>query len=318
MTQNVIIFGADGFIGSHFANYLQVNFGELNLRLCDYSGKGSSEYVDVRNPIEIKGDFGSSDIIINLAAIHRTPGHPDFDYFETNLKGSENVCEFAERMGIENIIFTSSIAPYGASEEEKFEETLPTPNTPYGISKLVSEEIHKRWAFKESKRRLLILRPGVVFGKGENGNFTRLATAIGKGIFFYPGRKDTIKAAIYVKELVIQSFNLFEKQKDQVSVYNFAYSPSYTIEEIASKISLVMGKSKPRIVFPAFALKLLAGLLKTLGFGRFGFHPARVNKLMTSTNISGDKLKNSVGEYRYSLDEALEDWYKDCDRTGLF
>ena len=42
----------------------------------------------------------------------------------------------------------------------------------------------------------------MVFGKGENGNFTRLYWAIRGHKFAYPGRKDTIKACIYVKELV--------------------------------------------------------------------------------------------------------------------
>ncbi len=38
--------------------------------------------------------------------------------------------------------------------------------------------------------------------RGENGNFTRLYWAIRGHKFAYPGRKDTIKACIYVKELV--------------------------------------------------------------------------------------------------------------------
>ncbi len=42
-------------------------------------------------------------------------------------------------------------------------------------------------------RQLTIVRPGVVFGKGENGNFTRLYWAIRGHKFAYPGRKDTIK-----------------------------------------------------------------------------------------------------------------------------
>lgn len=70
--------------------------------------------------------------------------------------------------------FTSSIAPYGAAEELKEETTLPMPNTPYGISKLVAEKIHQTWQAGGEGRQLTIVRPGVVFGRGENGNFTRL------------------------------------------------------------------------------------------------------------------------------------------------
>ena len=165
--------------------------------------KSTFVYCDVRKPIEnLPFTPTPDDIIFNFAAVHRTPGHPDHAYFETNIRGAENVCAFAEKWGIKNIVFTSSIAPYGAAEELKEETTLPTPNTPYGISKLVAEKIHLGWKASSSDHKLTIVRPGVVFGKGENGNFTRLYWAIRGHKFAYPGRKDTIKACIYVKELV--------------------------------------------------------------------------------------------------------------------
>ena len=315
---NVIIFGGSGFIGTHYRNYLDSILEDANILHFDIDATNNVSFLDVRIKIEIPGDFSDKDVIINLAAIHRTPGHPDYEYFETNIKGAENVCAFAERVGICNIIFTSSIAPYGASEEVKTESTLPTPNTPYGISKLVSEEIHKRWVEKDLKRRLMILRPGVVFGKGENGNFTRLASAIAKRFFFYPGRRNTIKASIYVKELVYQSWELFQKQESQIDIYNFAYQPPYTIEDIVEKICSTTNNPKPKIVIPAFALKIVAMIFKVLGLSKLGIHPERVKKLMTSTNISGQKLRNAIPDYKYSMDEALEDWFHDCDQRGLF
>ena len=39
------------------------------------------------------------------------------------------------------MIFTSSIAPYGPSEELKTESSLPVPQTPYGASKLEAESV---------------------------------------------------------------------------------------------------------------------------------------------------------------------------------
>jgi nucleoside-diphosphate-sugar epimerase len=316
--RNVIIFGGSGFIGTHFQNYLRDTKG-INVYCFDWKSSNPLEVLDVREEIRINQDFSSDDLIINLAAVHTTPGHPDHEYFETNMLGAKNVCEFAERGGIGNIIFTSSIAPYGASEEEKTEDTLATPNTPYGISKLVAEHIHKEWAAKDKSRRLMILRPGVVFGKGEGGNFTRLAKAISKGLFFYPGRKDTIKACIYVKELVYQSWALFNNQTEAVKTYNVAYEPALTIEQIASGIADVQRKSAPKIVISSLVLKFAAVVLKVTGVGSaIGIHPDRVKKLMLSTNISGKKLQEASEGYKYSFQEALTDWYNDCDSKGLY
>ena len=36
-------------------------------------------------------------MIFNFAAVHRTPGHEDHEYFETNIRGAENVVTFAEK-----------------------------------------------------------------------------------------------------------------------------------------------------------------------------------------------------------------------------
>jgi nucleoside-diphosphate-sugar epimerase len=147
----------------------------------------------------------ADDVIFNFAAVHRTPGHPDYAYFETNVLGAENVTAFAEKYGIKKIVFTSSIAPYGAAEELKEETTVPTPNTPYGISKLVAEKIHMIWqARNQAERQLTIVRPGVVFGKGENGNFTRLYWGICGGKFIYPGRKFPCQDGSYLHRSVRQ------------------------------------------------------------------------------------------------------------------
>lgn len=139
------IFGGSGFIGTHLITLIDNIYPGTkiyNLDIVKNNHEGKSTYIncDVRSEINIDISVTSEDVIFNFAAVHRTPGHPDQAYFETNIRGAENVCAFAEKFGIKKIVFTSSIAPYGAAEDLKTEETLPTPNTPYGISKLVAEK----------------------------------------------------------------------------------------------------------------------------------------------------------------------------------
>jgi nucleoside-diphosphate-sugar epimerase len=311
---NFIIFGSSGFIGYHFKQFLKPD----KCISYDLSPVPGDEFLDIRNHIFVEKDFNPSYTIINLAAIHRIPGHQDHEYFETNIRGAENVCAFAEEKGINNIIFASSIAPYGAGEDLKTENTLPTPNTPYGISKLLAEHIQKEWAARDPKRKLLIIRPGVVFAKGENGNFTRLYQAINKRRFFYPGRKDTTKACIYVKDLVQLSFQIFNSLDSGTSLYNFTYEPAPTIEEIVETMCEVIGKKSPKFVINGNLLKSTAAMLAPLGFNKMGIHPDRVQKLMLSTNISGKKILDDGYSFQYTLKDALEDWYNDCNRQGLF
>ncbi len=310
-----IIFGGKGFIGSHYREYIETN--DLGKVICFDLKDG--ETCDVRKEIELDDQFSKDDIIINLAAIHTTPGHLDFEYFETNIKGAESVCAFAEKHGIQNIIFTSSIAPYGASEEFKNEITLPTPNTPYGVSKLVAEKIHQIWLAKDEKnRKLLILRPGVVFGKGEGGNYTRLYQALKKGLFFYPGRKDTSKACIYVKDLVQVSLELLGNEYLDSELYNFCYAESPRIDRIVKEICTITKIREPKLLINGKLMMLAASILGILGGKKFGIHPQRIRKLMISTNISGEKLSKTNCEFKYGLRGGIADWYKDCAEEGLF
>ena len=130
--KKIIVFGGSGFIGTHLSDLLAKK--SLDFLIADIvkPRKKQWEFVlsDVRKKILFTTN-GKDDIIINLAAIHKTPGHPDKDYFETNIKGAENVCSFASQNNINTIVFTSSIAVYGTYEEKKSELTLPMPDIPY-------------------------------------------------------------------------------------------------------------------------------------------------------------------------------------------
>ena len=336
---NFIITGGTGFIGTHLTNLLIEKFPKVKIYNLDIVKPGtpnpvvknykkalkdgqklSSVWVncDIRNSIDnLPFVPTEDDIIFNFAAVHRTPGHEDHEYFETNILGAENVTAFAEKYGIKKIVFTSSIAPYGAAEELKTENTLPTPNTAYGVSKFVAEKIHEKWQNGDVKnRKLTILRPGVVFGKGENGNFTRLYWALRKHRFAYPGRRDTIKACIYVKELVNFMLYCVENQISGEEVYNCCYEPAYTIEHIVESMKKVTGLSTFVPDIPNWLIMPLAAILGVLG-SPMGICPARVKKLQISTNICGKKLKECSYEFKWTFEDALNDWYKDNDNLNL-
>jgi nucleoside-diphosphate-sugar epimerase len=317
------IFGGSGFIGTHSVALIRERDAHAtvyNFDLVENCHDGQSVYVpcDVRKPIDADVQTSPDDVIFNFAAVHRTPGHPDNEYFETNIRGAENVCAFAEKHSISKIVFASSIAPYGAAEDLKYETTLPTPNTPYGISKLVAEKIHQIWQARDTiGRKLLIVRPGVVFGKGENGNFTRLYWGIRKRIFFYVGRKDTVKACIYVKELVRFMLEQLEHQQNGTELYNCTFEPAFTIEQIAEAIKKVTGMKRKILKINSSLLMFAAGVIGAIGGKKFGIHPARVKKLMISTNISGKKLAESGYTFHYSFEAALIDWFNDNNMQAL-
>tara|TARA_B100002051_G_C16691739_1_gene615890 strand:- start:377 stop:1324 length:948 start_codon:yes stop_codon:yes gene_type:complete len=313
-----IIFGGSGFIGKNLIKQINAEYQVYDIVKSDKN----FNYCDVRMGIKISSNFDPNCIIYNLAALCTIPKYKDSEYFDTNVNGALNICNFAREKNIKTIIFLSSISTYGVKENYVSEENLPMPNNAYGISKLIAEQVHLNWQAEDSdNRRLIIIRPGIVFGKNENGNFTRLYKAMSRGVFFFPGRNDTKKATIYVKDLIkimLASNKIFEKNP---IIINACYPSPHRIRDICLSISKVTSVRAPKIVIPGFILKFLGFLFFTLG--KFlkreflGIHPDRIHKLMISTNVSGKKLEQYY-KLQFTMDEAISDWFNECGQKGLF
>lgn len=122
------MFGGAGFIGSHLLRSLAMrgysDLVSVDLRPPHHPVQGVRYDIhDIRNPIP--NDLADSQPyeVYNLAAVHRTPGHPDHEYFDTNVPGTVNVCAYCQNVGVKRLAFTSSIAVYGPSETPKSESS---------------------------------------------------------------------------------------------------------------------------------------------------------------------------------------------------
>jgi GlcNAc-P-P-Und epimerase len=314
MSVDYIIFGGSGFVGTHFSNYLEdIGSSFLIADIIEPIKKNLPfKITDVRERISLDTESYSDTIIVNLAAVHKTPGHASKEYFETNIKGAENVCDFARDKNINTIVFTSSIAVYGTYEEVKSEETLPMPDIPYGISKLSAEDIHKKWQAEDPlKRRLIILRSGVVFGQYEKGNFTRLINSLKGKYFAYVGRKETKKANIYVKDLVQVIYELSIDKSLTNETYNIAYNPSLSIEEIVGSVSEIGNMKFPRFVVPRWLIVFLSSIMYYI-FKKKDFNPQRMNKLVISNNIGSEKINKKIN-FTFGFSKGIADWMDETD-----
>lgn len=317
--RHATVFGGSGFIGGHLVASLAragASVVVADLQPPDDLPPGARfELVDVREPIALEPPVTDS-LVFNLAAVHRTPGHPDHEYFETNVAGARNVTAFCARGGVSSLFFTSSISVYGPTEEPRVEASPPAPTSAYGRSKLEAEGIHRAWVAEDGDgdRRLVVVRPAAVFGPGENGNFTRLARGLRKGFFLYPGRKDTLKACGYVDDLIGSLFFMWGAA-DPVVTYNYGYAEPPTLEAICAAFHEVGGLPAPRGVIPTAPMLAVARLLSA--FGLKTFDPERVRKLVASTNIRAEELNRRGFPYETDLRSAIARW-RDADPPGEF
>jgi nucleoside-diphosphate-sugar epimerase len=323
MASIAFIFGGSGYIGTHLIHVL------LNKNLFDKlivldirepkgfelereSGLLNYKETDVRKKIEIEIldiDINKS-WIFNFAAIHREPGHTYKEYFDTNIPGAENINEFARRTGIKNIFFTSSIAPYGKSLQERNEKSTLYPETAYGISKALAEKIHQNWLVEDDSRRLIIVRPSVIFGPKDPGNVYRMIKALKKGTFVLPNGGDIIKGYGYVYGLV-ESMLFTINKKDRLIVYNYAENPVVTLKEMVNIAKKELNIKKRTVKLPINVLASIAFfvqiLSKILG-KKSDIHPVRVKKAGFPTNIKPQYLIDNEFEFKYDFRNALIHW----------
>ncbi len=308
-----VIFGGAGYIGTHLAQHL-VSSGRFDrVHLADIrpatrtTDKVSASITDVRKPIPAALIAERPVWIFNLAAVHREPGHEAHEYFDTNLPGARNVCAYAAEVGCQNIFFTSSISVYGPTTGPTAEDSRICPITPYGGSKYPAELIHEAWLAGQAGRRLVICRPGVVYGPGDPGNILRMIKAIRRGYFAYPGSSGIHKSYAYIFGL-LESIDFIMRRDERQVVYNYVEAPTEPLGELVRITKELLGSRAPVFRIPEQVLVPAAGLAQLLLGAHNPIHPVRVKKAAMSTHIVPGVLQKLGFEFRYPYRKSLEHW----------
>jgi len=314
----ILLTGGSGFIGSHFHNYLP-NEDLINLDLNEPSFACQSTFI--QGDIRIEGDIRKAiqgrniKTIISLAAKHHDFGIGHDEYFDTNEDGTKMICKVAAEFGISEIIFYSSVAVYGLRQEISNENLEPKPDSPYGASKLAGEKVLEKWSREKPDRKVLIIRPTLVFGKNNMANMRNLIRQIDSGLYFHLGKADNIKSIAYVENVVQATLHLLHKMKPGVFIYNYADEPQLTTREIGNTIAEALSK-KVRLTVPK-TLGVMMGvpfdiMIKLTG-KNLPISSARIKKLSTPTHHSAQKLFSEGFKPKYSSEEGLKkmvEWYK--------
>ena len=231
----VSIIGGSGFVGSNLAELFVQN--NINFQILDnVKSKLFPEkyiYGDIRNSDELK-QIADSDILINLAAVHRDDVRPLSLYDEINVVGSKNICKLAKENGINKIIFTSSVAVYGFAKPNTNENGEINYFNDYGRTKYLAEEVFVDWYNEDPiNRTLVIIRPTVIFGKGNRGNVYNLLNQINSKKFAMFGNGENIKSMAYVKN--VAAFINHSLSFDQgIHLYNYIDKPDMNMNKLVS------------------------------------------------------------------------------------
>lgn len=155
--KKICITGADGFIGSHLAEYC-VRLGYDVRAFCLYNSLGRPGWLeqspligdmeifwgDIRDPDRVRQALAGHDAVLHLAALISIPYsyYSPQSYLATNIQGTLNVLEAARANEIARVLHTSTSEVYGTAQFVPIAESHPlNAQSPYAASKIGADQM---------------------------------------------------------------------------------------------------------------------------------------------------------------------------------
>lgn len=157
--KNVLVTGADGFIGSHLVEHLSTM--DCNIKaMCIYNSFNSWGWLDtldknitknidiflgdVRDIKSVNQACKNIDYVFHLASLIAIPHsyNSPYSYLQTNAMGTMNIMEACLTNNVERVIHTSTSEVYGNMNKMPIkEESLIYAKSPYSATKIAADQI---------------------------------------------------------------------------------------------------------------------------------------------------------------------------------
>ena len=159
----IIITGANSYIGTSFENYMK-----------QFGNQYQIDTLDMRDSSWRSVSFEGYDSIFHVAGIAHIKETEENAhlYYEVNRDLPIEVAEKAKAEGVKQFVFLSSMSVYGLNTGIITKDTVPSPKSNYGKSKLQAE--NELMKLESDAFKVAILRPPMVYGKGCKGNYQTL------------------------------------------------------------------------------------------------------------------------------------------------
>ncbi len=267
--------GATGFVGSHVAHALAENGADLRLLVRHNSNLKNIQDLtadlftgDLRDPISLEKGIAGCDVIFHVAADYRLWVRDPEEMYRANVEGTRAILEAAHKNGVRRVVYTSSVATMGftqngASAEENSPVALANMIGPYKQSKFMAEQVAVEAA--RSGLDVVIVNPSTPVGERDIK-----PTPSGRIVVDFLKRKfpayvDTGLNLVDVKACALGHISALEKGRSGERY--ILGGENLTLKQILDKLAAITGLPSPKVRVP-YVLALATGVVDELVTGR--------------------------------------------------
>ncbi len=291
---NVLITGANGFIGNNLVPYLKAN----NLTI--YEVKRNLTHKS-ENEIEFKNlstewmNLKGINAIIHLAGLaHDLRNKTQADeYIKINTDLTVNLYETFLNSHASFFFFMSSVkATADPLDSPLLETDSAQPDSVYGLSKRKAED-HILNKLQALGKMTYIFRPCIIHGPGNKGNLNLLYKIVKKGIPWPLGDFENKRSFCSIENLSYIIKEFLQRKDIPSGIYNIADNETISTNELIALISKSLNR-KPRIFkIPKSFIKLIA---KSGDILHLPLNKDRLKKLTESYEVSNAKVLKALGK----------------------
>jgi NAD dependent epimerase/dehydratase len=260
--KKVLVTGAGGFIGSHLTERL-VELGAKTRAFVRYSSTGSWGWLDqspLKNDVEVVlGDIRDQDtvthamagvdIVFHLAALIAIPYsyHAPLSYVRTNVEGTLNVLQAAQRVESEIVVHTSTSEVYGTARTVPIDENHPLQGqSPYSASKIGADKIAESFHLSFGLP-VVTVRPFNTFGPRQSARavIPTIVTQALNGSEIRLGNLEPTRDLNFVADTVEGFIKAAETPKAIGETINLGSGREISIRDLAALILELMNRDIP-------------------------------------------------------------------------
>ena len=252
-----LVTGAAGFLGSHVARQLLARKESVRVLLRPTSQNRAIadlplEYAtgDLRDPASLDRAMNGVRRVFHVAADYRLWARRPKEIYESNVTGTKNVLEAAKRAGVEQFIYTSTVATVAVDRPQ-----LPNEATESQLGEMVGHYKRSKWlaekeALNAAKRGLplIVVMPTTPVGPGD-----WKPTPTGKIILDFlngkmPGYVETGLNFVGVEDCA--AGHLLAAEKGKIGERYLLGAENLTLKQVLDELEKITGLPAPRLKIP--------------------------------------------------------------------